>query len=205
MDAFFLVDICGTFAFAISGVLAAVDRKFDFFGVIFLAFVTSLGGGTLRDILIGATPVGWMNSDIHIYVILITIPLAYFFMNTLVKLKKTFLLFDTIGIGLFTVLGLEKAIEVGLSPVVAIMMGVVTAVFGGVIRDVLSSQVPLIFRRAIYAFACLSGALVYSGLNYFGLFLEFNLLLSIAVVISIRLLAIKYKWSIPFRPLAKRA
>ncbi len=88
MDAFFLVDICGTFAFAISGVLAAVDRKFDFFGVIFLAFVTSLGGGTLRDILIGATPVGWMNSDIHIYVILITIPLAYFFMNTLVKLKK---------------------------------------------------------------------------------------------------------------------
>lgn len=205
MDAFFLVDIFGTFAFAISGVLAAVDRKFDFFGVIFLAFVTSLGGGTLRDILIGATPVGWMNSDIHIYVILITIPLAYFFMNTLVKLKKTVLLFDTIGIGLFTVLGLEKAIEVGLSPVVAIMMGVVTAVFGGVIRDVLSSQVPLIFRREIYAFACLSGALVYSGLNYFGLFLEFNLLLSIAVVISIRLLAIKYKWSIPFRPLAKRA
>lgn len=205
MDAIFLIDICGTFAFAVSGVLAAVERKFDLFGVIILAFVTSLGGGTLRDILIGAAPVGWMKSDIHIFIVLFTIPLAFFFMNTLVRLKKTFLLFDTIGIGLFTVLGLEKALEVGLSPVVAIMMGVVTAVFGGVIRDVLSNQVPLIFRREIYAFACLSGAMVYAGLNYFGLFLEFNLLLSIAVVISIRLLAIKYKWSIPFRPLAKRA
>lgn len=205
MDAIFLIDICGTFAFAVSGVLAAVDRKFDLFGVIILAFVTSLGGGTLRDILIGATPVGWMKSDIHIYIILFTIPMAYFFMNTLVRLKKTFLLFDTIGIGLFTVLGLEKAIEVGLSPVVAIMMGVVTAVFGGVIRDVLSNQIPLIFRKEIYAFACLSGGITYSSLNYFGLFLEFNLIISIAVVISIRLLAIKHKWSIPFRPLAKRA
>ncbi len=204
MDAIFLVDICGTFAFAVSGVLAAVERKFDLFGVIILAFVTSLGGGTLRDILIGSTPVSWMNSDVHIYLILLTIPLAYFFMNTLVKLKKTFLLFDTIGIGLFTVLGLDKAIEVGLSPVVAIMMGVVTAVFGGVIRDVLSNQVPLIFRKEIYAFACLSGAIVYSSLNYFGLFIEFNLMISITVVISIRLLAIKNKWSIPFKPLAKR-
>jgi len=204
MDAIFAVDICGTFAFAVSGVLAAVKQKFDFFGVIILAFVTSLGGGTLRDMLIGATPVGWMNSNIHIYVVLTTIPLAYFFMNTLVKLKKTFLLFDTIGIGLFTVLGLDKALEVGLSPVVAIMMGVVTAVFGGVIRDVLSNQVPLIFKKEIYAFACLSGAIVYAGLNYFGLFLEFNLLFSISVVITIRLLAIRNKWSIPFRPIAKR-
>jgi uncharacterized membrane protein YeiH len=103
------------------------------------------------------------------------------------------------------VLGLEKAIEVGLSPLVAIMMGVVTAVFGGVIRDVLSNQVPLIFQKEIYAFACLSGAIVYSGLNYFGLFLEFNLMFSIALVISIRLLAIKNKWSIPFKPLARRS
>lgn len=205
MDAIFLIDICGTLAFALSGVVAAVERKFDLFGVIILAFVTSLGGGTLRDVLIGSTPVGWMNSGVHIYVILLTIPLAYFFMNTLQKLRRTFLLFDTIGIGLFTVFGLEKALEAGLSPVVAIMMGVVTAVFGGVIRDVLSNQVPLIFRKEIYAFACLSGAIVYSGLNYFGLFLEFNLAFSIAVVITIRLLAIRNKWSIPFRPLGKRS
>ena len=204
VDPIFVIDICGTFSFALSGVLAAVDRKFDLFCVIILAFVTSLGGGTLRDILIGSTPVGWMNSDIHIYVIFSTIPLAYFFMRTLMRLRKTFLLFDTIGIGLFTVLGLEKAIEAGLSPMVAIMMGVVTAVFGGVIRDVLSNQVPLIFQREIYAFACLSGAVTYSAMNYFGWFLEFNLLFSIGVVISIRLLAIKFKWSIPFKPLAKR-
>ncbi|MEJ6583712.1 MAG: TRIC cation channel family protein [Crocinitomicaceae bacterium] len=92
MNPIFVLDICGTLAFAVSRVLAAVDRKFDFFGVIILAFVTALGSRILRDILIGATPVGSMNSDIHIYVILLTIPLVYFFMNVLVKLRRTFLI-----------------------------------------------------------------------------------------------------------------
>lgn len=200
LDAVFIIDVCGTFAFAMSGVMSAIERKFDLFGTIILAFATALGGGTLRDVLIGSTPVAWMNSNLHIYIILSTIPLAYFFFRTLVRLKRTFFIFDTLGIGLFTVLGMEKAIEMGLSPLVSVMMGVVTAVFGGVIRDVLSSKVPLIFQKEIYAFACLSGALTYLGLNSLQANETFSLFFSVGVVITIRQLAIHYQWSIPFRP-----
>lgn len=200
LDAIFTIDIIGTFAFALSGVMAAIERKFDFFGTIILAFVTAIGGGTLRDVLIGSTPVGWMKSDVHIWVILSAIPIAYFFLKVIRRLRKTFFLFDTIGLGLFTILGLEKALNVGLSPTVGVMMGIVTAVFGGVIRDVLSNQVPLIFRKEIYAFACLAGALVYLGLDFIHCINEINLAISIGVVILIRILAIRFKWSIPFRP-----
>lgn len=200
MDAIFIIDVVGTFAFAISGVLAGIDRKFDLFGVIILAFVTAVGGGTLRDVLIGTTPVSWMNSNVHIWVILSTVPIAYLFLNLLHRLRKTFLIFDTVGIGLFTVLGLEMSLEIGLSPLVAIMMGVVSAVFGGIIRDVLSNKTPLIFKKEIYAFACLSGALTYLALGQLQFMQEFNMVISILVVITIRLLAIRYKWSIPFSP-----
>lgn len=201
LDAIFYIDIVGTLAFALSGVTAAVERKFDFFGTIILAFVTAVGGGTLRDILLGSTPVGWMNSDVHIWVILSAVPIAYLFMNVLKRLRKTMFIFDTTGIGLFTILGLEKALDIGMSPVVAVMMGVVTAVFGGIIRDVLSGQVPLIFRKEIYALACLVGALCYLLFDYFGVNSELKLSISIGVVITIRILAIRYKWSIPFVPL----
>ncbi|NRA11647.1 MAG: trimeric intracellular cation channel family protein [Crocinitomicaceae bacterium] len=200
IDTIIVIDILGTFAFAISGVMAAVERKFDLFGTIILAFVTAVGGGTLRDILIGQTPVGWMVSDIHVWVMLSALPLSYFFLKQLQRMRKAFLLFDTIGIGLFTILGLEVALDHGLYPVIAIMMGVVSAVFGGVMRDVLSNQVPLIFRKEIYAFACFAGALVYIELDYLSIWSELKLILSILTVIAIRLLSIRYKWSIPFKP-----
>ncbi|MFT6502296.1 MAG: putative membrane protein YeiH [Crocinitomicaceae bacterium] len=200
IDPIIAIDILGTFVFALSGVIAAVEKKFDLFGTIILAFVTAIGGSTLRDVLIGQTPVGWMKSDVHVWIILLALPVSYFFLKQLRRLRKTFLLFDTIGIGLFTILGLETALDSGLSPVIAIMMGVVSAVFGGVIRDVLSNQVPLIFRKEIYAFACLAGALVYMGLDYLSIWSELKLVLSILTVIAIRLLSIRFKWSIGFVP-----
>jgi uncharacterized membrane protein YeiH len=204
MIAIDVIDIVGTFVFALSGVMVAVEHKFDFFGTIILAFVTAVGGGTLRDILIGATPVSWMGSEVLIYVILVTIPLAYLFLNFLKKLRRTMFIFDTIGIGMFTILGLEKSLEIGLSPIIAVMMGVVSAVFGGVIRDVLSNQVPLIFRKEIYAFACFFGALVYLIMEYFYPIKELNMFVSILVVIAIRVLSIKNKWSIPFNPISRK-
>lgn len=200
IDPIIVIDILGTFVFAISGVMAAVGRKFDLFGAIILAFVTAIGGGTLRDVMIGKTPVGWMESNIHVWVVLLALPISYFFLKQLQRMRKTFLIFDTIGIGLFTILGLETALDAGLSPVIAIMMGVVSAVFGGVIRDVLSNQVPLIFRKEIYAFACLAGALVYMGMDYLSIWSELKLVLSILTVIAIRLLSIRFKWSIGFVP-----
>ena len=191
------IDYIGTFVFAISGIIAGTDRKFDLFGVFILGFVTAVGGGTLRDILIGSTPVGWMQNEIYIYIIMAALPVCYIWKKVILRWKKSMFLFDTIGIGLFTILGLQKTLEVGLSPIVAVMMGVVSAVFGGITRDVLSSEPPLIFQKEIYALACLAGAV------FFLLFdslipTDIAMGLSIAVVIIIRLLAVRYHWSVPF-------
>ncbi len=192
------IDYSGTFVFAISGVLAAVEKKFDLFGAIILGMVTAIGGGTIRDLLIGTTPVAWMKNDLYFYIIISAIPICYFFKDEIQSLRKSNFLFDTIGIGLFTILGLEKTLEVGLSPVVAVMMGIVSAVFGGVIRDVLSNEIPLIFRKEVYAFACLGGALTY----LFCLEIvpkELAMVISIFTVIVIRVLAIKRQWSVPYK------
>jgi len=199
MDVITFIDYSGTLVFAISGVLAGVDRKFDLFGVFILGFVTAVGGGTLRDLLIGSTPVGWMQSEIHIYIILFALPICYKWKDVILKMKKGIFLFDTVGIGLFTILGLQNTLALGLSPLIAVMMGVVSAVFGGVIRDVLSNKTPLIFREEIYASACLAGAIFFL-LSNLVLSKDISMCISIAVVIVIRILAIRKHWSLPYRP-----
>lgn len=197
MDLITFIDYSGTLVFAISGVLAGVERKFDLFGVFTLGFVTAVGGGTLRDLLIGSTPVAWMQYNEYIFLIIASVPICYLLKGRILRMKRSLFLFDTIGIGLFTVLGLQKTLAVGLSPMVAVMMGVVSAVFGGVIRDVLSGEVPLIFRKEIYAFACLIGALLFLAANR--LFSEnISMWVAIAAVIIIRLLAIRRQWALPF-------
>ncbi len=203
MDAIFVIEVVGTFVFAMSGIMTAIESEFDLFGTLILGLVTAVGGGTIRDLLIGATPVSWMSTDLYIYIIIAAIPVAFFFFKYLHRLRKTFLLFDTVGIGTFTILGIEKSLSLGLSPTISLLMGVVSAVFGGIIRDVLSNHVPLIFRNEIYAFACFAGGLVYLALNYFSQLQESSLFIGISVVISIRLLAIRFNWNIPFKPLEK--
>ncbi len=192
-----IIDYIGTFVFAISGVMAAVERKFDLFGVLTLGIVTAIGGGTLRDLLIGSTPVSWMKNEIYLWLIIGALPVCYFFHTYISKYRKGLFLFDTIGIGLFTILGLQKTLEAGLSPVIAVTMGIVSAVFGGVIRDVLANEVPLIFRKEIYASACLFGALVYLGMTMY--FTDaISMTWSILAVIALRILSIKMKWHLPF-------
>lgn len=192
------IDYTGTFVFAISGILAGVERKFDLFGVFILGFVTALGGGTLRDVLIGSTPVGWMTNEVYIFLVIAALPVCYYWDSSILKMKKGLFLFDTIGIGLFTILGLQKTLAFGLSPIIAVMMGVVSAVFGGVIRDILSGQTPLIFSKEIYAFACLAGAVLFLVCNYY-FSVEVSMVASILLVITIRTLAILKQWSIPFK------
>lgn len=199
MDLITFIDYAGTLVFAISGVLAGVDRNFDLFGVFILGFVTAVGGGTLRDILIGSTPVGWMQNEIYIYIIIAAIPICYIWKNSILKMKKGIFLFDTIGIALFTILGLQKTLSVGLSPLIAVMMGVVSAVFGGVIRDILSNHAPLIFSKEIYAFACLAGAILFLISNIFFV-VEISMGISIISVIIIRIVAIKRHWHLPYNP-----
>lgn len=191
------LDLIGTFVFAISGTLTAMNKKFDIFGAAVIAFVTAVGGGTIRDLLIGSQPVGWMLDLNYLIVIAAAVPTSFFFKMYIQKLRRTMFLFDTIGIGLFTILGLQKTLDFDLVPVVALMMGIVSAVFGGVVRDILCNEVPLIFRKEIYATACLAGGLLYLGLQYLGLAYHLSIWITVFFIIILRILAIKKHWSLP--------
>ncbi len=194
---FQLLDIIGTLAFAISGVLTAFSKKLDPFGVFIIAFVTSVGGGTLRDILMGRTPVGWMLDLTYVYVIICGYFLALIFRKKLDHFRISLFLFDTIGLGVFTLIGLEKGINAGLHPIICIALGTMTACFGGVIRDILCNEIPVIFRKEIYATLCILGGLLFFALKYFNLNNDLLYIITSSFIILIRLLVVKYKWSLP--------
>lgn len=191
------LDLVGTLVFAISGMITASEKKFDLFGALVIAFVTAVGGGTLRDVLIGSTPVGWMNDLNYLYLIGGAAILTLLFKRWILKMRTTLFLFDTIGISAFTLLGLLKTLSFGLSPVIAVLMGTISAVFGGVIRDVLTGQVPLIFRQEIYATACITGGICYLILNEAFPTTWIPVTSGIATIIAIRVLAVKFHWSLP--------
>ncbi|MFD2200127.1 trimeric intracellular cation channel family protein [Shivajiella indica] len=197
MDLQYPLELVGTLVFAISGALAVRDKEHDLFGAGFTGFITAIGGGTLRDVLLGSYPLVWIGDVNFLYAILLGVLAAFVFPRFLLKLRKTFFLFDTLGIGFFTVLGVEKALSLGVRPEIAAIMGMFTAVMGGVIRDTLVNQIPVLFSKEIYASACLTGAILYLLLDYLGLERDYNMLVSISVIISIRLVAVKYKLSLP--------
>ncbi|MEC7264511.1 MAG: trimeric intracellular cation channel family protein [Bacteroidota bacterium] len=191
------IDILGTVAFAISGVLVAMEKRLDLFGVLIIAFVTSIGGGTLRDLLIGNTPVVWMRDLTYVSTIFITVVFAIIFVNQLKYLRKSLFLFDTIGIGLYTMLGVEKGLEAELLPIMCIFLGTMTACFGGVIRDILCNEIPVIFRKEIYATACIVGGASYFLFISLSLKESYSYIAAIVVVISLRLLAVRFGISLP--------
>ena len=196
-EVIYYLDLIGTLVFAISGTLAAGDKKMDLFGASVLAFITAVGGGTIRDILIGKTPVGWMNDLNYVMVIGGGVLSSFFLKTYILKLRRTFFLFDTIGIGLFTILGVQKALGVGLSPIIAIVMGTVSAVFGGVLRDVLSNDIPLIFRKEVYATACAAGGTLFIVLTHLIPSTSLCMGITILFIIGLRILAVTKRWSLP--------
>ncbi|MEM8847915.1 MAG: trimeric intracellular cation channel family protein [Bacteroidota bacterium] len=192
-----LVDILGTIAFAVSGVLVAMDKRLDLFGVLIIAFVTAIGGGTLRDLLIGNTPVTWMRDLTYVTIIPIIVLLTILFSRQLKYLRKSLFLFDTIGIGLYTMLGIEKGLEANLSPIMCIALGTMTASFGGVLRDILCNEIPVIFRKEIYATACILGGTLYFVINWLGAPEEYAYLTGILAVIVMRVLAVRFSIRLP--------
>lgn len=194
---FYLLDILGTLAFAISGVLTAFNKKMDPFGVYVIAFVTAVGGGTVRDALIGRTPVGWMQDLNYVYIITIGFFAAIIFRRKLDRLRRSLFLFDTIGLGVFTLIGLEKGIEINLHPVICIALGTMTACFGGVIRDILCNEIPVIFRKEIYATICIIGGMVFFALRELNVPENLIYLATSGIIITVRLLAVIFKWSLP--------
>ncbi|MCT4562327.1 MAG: trimeric intracellular cation channel family protein [Crocinitomicaceae bacterium] len=196
MSWIYFVDLFGTCVFAISGVLTAIHKKFDLVGSLIIGFVTAIGGGTIRDVLIGRFPVGWLNDRYYFLAVIIGFMVAYLFKNEVMKLKRSMFLFDTIGIGLFTILGIEISMNQGLNYEISIVLGVISACFGGIIRDVLTNEIPLIFRKEIYASACFLGGLIYLVSRELHLPQNANILLSILTVSLIRYFSIRYAWSL---------
>lgn len=197
MEVIYVLDILGTFAFAISGALVALDKKFDIFGVIIIAFVTAVGGGMLRDVLINAHPINWIGDLNYLYIIFSAVLFTFLFKSKIAYLSKTMFLFDTIGISVFTLLGLQKGLSYDLHPIIAIIMGMISAVFGGVLRDVLTAKIPLIFEKEVYASACLAGGISYLILNYFKVDENINCIVSALVIASIRAVAVKFHLELP--------
>ncbi|MCC9073645.1 trimeric intracellular cation channel family protein [Flavobacterium sp. F-65] len=194
---FNLLDIIGTMAFAMSGALTAMNKRLDPFGVFIIAFVTAVGGGTVRDVLIGRTPVGWMLDLKYVYVIILGFILAVIFRKKFDKLRTSLFLFDTIGLGVFTLIGLERGILAGLHPLICIALGTMTACFGGVTRDILCNEIPVIFRREIYATICILGGIVFFVLKKWNLNDDILYLVTCIVIILVRLMAVRYKWYLP--------
>lgn len=186
----------GTLSFAISGFITASKKQLDLFGAFVIAFVTGLGGGTLRDLLLN-TKVGWLSEPTNVYIVIAAVILAYLFKQQFVRLRKTMFLFDTIGISLFTISGLQVAQQYELNNLYLVLFGVITATFGGAIRDILCDEIPLIFRREIYATACILGAVSYLGFEALGFGLVLKTTLACSIIILIRTLAVLKNWSIP--------
>ena len=197
MELIYIIDILGTFAFAISGALVASDKKFDLFGVLIIAFVTAVGGGMLRDLLIDSHPINWIGDLNYLHTIFIAVIFTFLFKSKIVHLRKTMFLFDTIGISVFTLLGLEKGLSFNLHPLIALIMGMVSAVFGGVLRDVLTNTVPLIFKKEIYASACLVGGITYLILNSLEVKENIIFVISATVIVIIRVIAVKFHLKLP--------
>jgi len=197
MDIIYLLDLIGTFVFAISGIRLAARTDMDVFGASVVGFVTAIGGGTVRDLLLNSHPITWMADMTYPMVILVAVPFTFLMGKKLNNFSKTLFIFDTIGIAMFTIIGMEKALSFGLNPFMAGTMGMISAVVGGVIRDVLCREVPLVFRKEIYATACLLGAVVF----YLGLQINLpdnlNYLLTTAVIITIRTVSVKKGLSLP--------
>ena len=197
MTAFEFLDYAGTAVFAISGALAAINKRFDVFGILILAAVTAIGGGTLRDVLIGRTPVGWMQNLEYIYIIFATTIVTILFGKHFIHLRKTLFLFDSIGLALFTITGVELGLQFGLHPVVCVLLGTMSAAFGGVIRDILSNEIPLIFQKEIYASISIIGGVLFLLFLKFEIPIQFNYLFTSGITILLRILVVKYKWELP--------
>ena len=191
-----LLDLLGTFAFAISGIRLASGKQIDWFGAYIIGLVTAIGGGTMRDLLLDVTPF-WMLDGKYFLTTGIALIATLLFKDKLFKWGNTLFLFDTIGLGLFTIVGITKSIDAGLPFWVCIVMGTITGSVGGVIRDVLLNEVPLIFRKDIYALACVAGGGVYFLCSYFNLPTGVTETIAALTVIVFRLLAVKFHIHLP--------
>ncbi len=192
----FLIEFLGTFAFAISGIRSASSKNFDWFGGYVVGLATAIGGGTIRDVMLGQVPF-WMTDSIYLICTGAALFTFILLKKLFTRLSKTWFLFDTLGLALFTVAGIQKTLIAGFPYWVAVIMGCITGAAGGVLRDVFVNEVPLVFRKEIYAIACITGGIVYHLCENAGTGLELTVAASFLTVVAVRMLAVKYRISLP--------
>jgi len=197
MTVLYALDLIGTAAFAASGAWVAVRRRMDLFGVLVLGLVTAVGGGTLRDLLVGDLPPFSLQDETYLYISIIAALAVFASRKRFLAVERQLLILDAVVLGTFAVIGTTKALDFQLGFLGAVLMGVMTCTAGGVVRDVLANQVPLILRKEVYASACLAGSVLLVALEYFGIPRPSAAVFAAVTVITLRLLAIHYNWSLP--------
>lgn len=203
-ELYYILDLTGTFVFAISGAVAARQQGLDIFGIVVSAFTVACGGGIIRDLCIGSTPPANLTNWHYLLASIIAAILAVSLYSVVKKMNKPVLFFDAIGLSLFAVTGAQKSLAFGHNAQVAILLGVITAVGGGVIRDVMLNRVPVILQKEIYASAALVAAAIVVLGSYFTEFSsEFVSIVALVVCCTIRLLSLYYKWNLPSFPMDK--
>jgi uncharacterized membrane protein YeiH len=190
----FIIGICVE---AITGALAAGRKKMDFFGVMLIASITALGGGTVRDVLFNTYPLTWVAHPEYLLYTSVFAFLTIFIAHSLVRLMRVFLILDALGLSTFVIIGTQKAISYGLSPGVAVISGMITGICGGMLRDILCNDIPLVLRKELYALVALAGALLFITLSYLQVPHNLNVIITLAVIFILRLLAIFFHLQVP--------
>ena len=191
-----IIEFIGTFAFAISGIRMAAAKHFDWFGGFVCGFAVAIGGGTIRDVMLGVTPF-WMTSSLYFTCTIIALLVGILFSKKLSRMENAWLITDTLGLAMFTIAGLQKTLQYGHPFWVAIVMGCITGVAGGVIRDVLLNQEPIIFQKDIYAMASVAGGLIYWLLAALGINIGITSIVTFFVICLVRYVAVRYHISLP--------
>ena len=191
-----IIEFIGTFAFAISGIRMAAAKHFDWFGGFVCGFAVAIGGGTIRDVMLGTTPF-WMTSSIYVICTVIALLVFILFAKSLNRLENAWLIFDTLGLALFTIAGIQKTLQFDYPFWVAIIMGCITGAAGGVIRDVLLNKEPVVFQKDIYAMASVAGGLVYWLMMMLGINMGLTVIATFLVICVIRFIAVRFHISLP--------
>lgn len=197
MNILYLLDLLGTFAFAVSGALAGVRKDLDLYGVTVLGVVTAVGGGTIRDVLIGRIPPFIFQNTTYLFISIFASLITFYFSTFVEKKLKSLLIMDAVGLGVFTVIGISVGISYNIGYFGAIIMGVMTGTVGGMIRDILQGEVPLVLKKEIYASACIAGGLIFVFFDWLNLNKTIDVVVCIIIVITIRLIAIYKNWHLP--------
>ena len=193
----FIIEFLGMISFVMSGAFAAMQKRLDPLGVLIVAFVTTIGGGTIRDLLLDI-PAFWMHDLWYIYMILVVTIIAIIFKSIEKKFQVPLSIFDSFGLGLCTIVGIQKGLNAGLNPVICVTLGTITGCFGGILRDILLNRIPLIFRKEIYASACIVGGSIFLLMRiYTSIPYIFVHIFTILLIVLIRTLAVKYQWEFP--------